>query len=65
MIHQAVADLFLFSSDYPHIEGGRKRLKALQILYERYRRGRQGPILRTQFRRIDGVTDCSHRRRDR
>jgi predicted TIM-barrel fold metal-dependent hydrolase len=30
MIEQAGADLFLFSSDYPHIEGGRNPLKRFE-----------------------------------
>jgi len=30
MIEQAGDDLFLFSSDYPHIEGGRNPLKRFE-----------------------------------
>jgi predicted TIM-barrel fold metal-dependent hydrolase len=30
MIEQAGADLFMFSSDYPHIEGGRNPLKRFE-----------------------------------
>jgi hypothetical protein len=30
MFEQAGADLFLFSSDYPHIEGGRNPLKRFE-----------------------------------
>ena len=31
MIEQAGEDLFMFSSDYPHIEGGRNPLKRFEI----------------------------------
>jgi uncharacterized protein len=31
MIEQAGDDLFMFSSDYPHIEGGRNPLKRFEL----------------------------------
>lgn len=31
MIEQAGDDLFMFSSDYPHIEGGRHPLKRFEL----------------------------------
>ena len=53
MIEQAGAELFLFSSDYPHPEGGRDPLAPLRAQPRGDVGGRQGTLLLGQLRRDD------------
>jgi predicted TIM-barrel fold metal-dependent hydrolase len=57
IIAQAGPEICMFSSDYPHVEGGRRPLERFDASLER---GRPGPLLRDQFRGPDG--DCPGRR---
>ena len=54
IIDQAGADLVMFSSDYPHVEGGRRPTRALRGLVGRCQRGRAPAVLRGQLPLPDG-----------
>ena len=54
MIEQAGDDMFLFSSDYPHPEGGRDPLKRFESSMAGVGRGEQGALLQRQLREDDG-----------
>ena len=55
IIEQAGPELCLFSSDYPHIEGGRNPLKRFEMSTPASIESREGSFLRQQLRRHDGL----------
>lgn len=55
IIHNGCEDIALFSSDYPHIEGGRNPMKRFNESLEGVTEGQRAKFLRENFERMMGM----------
>ena len=58
IIEQAGEEVCLFSSDYPHVEGGRNPIKRFEASLGGMRRAGEAALLLRQLRRPDGLRRC-------